>query len=132
MKTVSLELSKQLKDAGYPQESYFWWRVYDRTSEKEPHVVSKGEYERQYREPIRDYIHIASPLADEILDRLPFAVYIKKRTKKREFWFIVERLSHGWWLRYQYGKETIAPVIERSITEAAARCWLSLKKENLL
>src|SRR5436853_3088941 len=61
MKTVSLELAKQLKEAGYPQEGFHF------------NYISCYGGEPFLSPPYQDSHQIvySSPMADEILDKLP-------------------------------------------------------------
>ena len=66
MKTVSLELSKQLKESGYPQETEF---CYYRNAD-EYHFLRNPTINDKYLLPFPDKMY-ASPTSDEIFDELP-------------------------------------------------------------
>jgi hypothetical protein len=123
MKTVSLDLSKKLKEAGYPQEGYFVWTLLpnDLYSDKPtgysyqcmPAVaVSQGG--------------IASPTADEILEQLPEGTDFIKTAKvwrgfneaRKDYLFSCSVDDHK-----EFGT---------SLADAAAKMWLYLKEQGLL
>ena len=66
MKTVILDTAKLLKEAGFLQESYFWW------------VQDNGhwhlEHERPQGQEWENFECIAALTSDEILDQLPYEV----------------------------------------------------------
>lgn len=67
MKTVSLELAKQLKENGYPQMSDFSWT-------RDAELQNQTEYKLLVINPAHKahwVEYIASPSADEILEKLP-------------------------------------------------------------
>src|SRR5690349_7346958 len=80
MKITSLELSKQLKEAGYPQESYFYWNEYTVNHNKgwklqhwtPEHMDNyRKNYEGKAKGGLIAKTIIASPTADEVLEQLP-------------------------------------------------------------
>ena len=114
MKTVSLELSKQLKEAGYPQETEF---CYYRNAD-EYHFL-RNPFEGKMRPfPEKTY---ASPTADEILEQLPEYV-------------MVHRENSGWYCEFKTvsGRKTDIGFFGDTIADAAAKMWLYLKKEKLI
>jgi hypothetical protein len=119
MKTVSLELAKELKEAGYPQDTYFQW------------FEDGSLVHTESRNPLRC---IAAPIADEILDllpaytALPFFLYIWKDDKGlyRIVYCSSADLVSG-------GKQPNYPVEkQKSLAEAAGLMWLYLKKNELM
>src|SRR2546430_114196 len=73
MKTVSLELAKQLKEAGYPQYSEFMWSnwYYGELKFGEGKENFQGEYRIIHIPPFNDPKNqFAAPTADEILDSI--------------------------------------------------------------
>jgi len=60
IKTVSLELSKQLKETGFPQETYLYWRL----------AGNLGWQLEVHYGLLKDKL-IAAPTAEEIFERLP-------------------------------------------------------------
>jgi hypothetical protein len=73
--TVSLELSKKLKGAGYPQEGEFWWvcLLEHETSQPIRYMLEpKGKYPSCLSNEVwtNEEDNIVAPLASEILERL--------------------------------------------------------------
>ena len=134
--TVSLETAQELKEAGFPQDSTFAYYSNAYYSKKENAVTilrfSEGkEHLLLINSGEWDFVCVA-PTAEEILEKLPTAIYIKKRIHKWEYWINVERLSHGWIIRYCRGKETLCIVVAPVFTEALGEMYLYLKKEGLI
>lgn len=150
MKTVSLELAKQLKETGFPQEAEFWWVIEDPDWNEEPAVKHKSTL---VNKPPRDNV-IAAPTADEILDQLPPRIQFKKKVKKNPDWSIdfipdneLEELKHSgfltinnpnrWVVNYMsnacFGIQNMAEVFyddNQNLANAAAKCWLYLKQNK--
>jgi len=76
---TSLELSKKLKKAGYPQEGEFWW-IANIKSWDLPELCYKG-YLYQYQ----DCNKIVAPLASELMERLPIFTWICKHDINGEY-----------------------------------------------
>jgi hypothetical protein len=134
MKTVSLELSKQLKEAGCPQETHFVWNIFeDHTLEgghSEEERASLVTHEYASKKPVWKYsddFH-ASPTADEILDQLPIKIEVENT-----YWelTIEHHFSGVWGLRYGF-EVAVTGLSNGSLADAAALMWLFLKKEGLL
>lgn len=119
MKTVSLELSKQLKETGYQQISEFYWiQDIDETWVRTRLTIIKER--------------IASPTADEILDQLPDLI-----TKDgREYELEIGKGKIKWGVVYNWEKydeqRYLLHATGNCLADAAAKMWLYLKKEGLL
>jgi hypothetical protein len=141
MKTTSLELSKQLKEAGFPQEgsSFYYWRRGGRPYQLD---CSKELY-------TGDKALIAAPLAEEILDLLPDDIPEHpdgRGTKmltidKQNAYFDEEGdlVDADWTVYYHtrnYGKKETDygnyVSVGLTLADAAARLWLYLKQNNPL
>lgn len=122
MKTVNLELSKQLKEAGYnnPNTKFGW---------------VAGCLMAFPETTIWEY---PSPTADEILDLLPnyiseypngFYLTLRKNNEEErgDKYSCFYAPAQGNVKKYNLANED-----ENSIADAAAKMWLYLKKENLL
>lgn len=139
MKTVSLELAKQLKEAGYPQEGYFFWWVNVTDKSQNPilaHFQGTQSNEDYLNEHEDKYEFFAAPTADEILDRLP-----KKITVSEMDYFLdvyhEEDVLDEWVVAYNYIRHNLGfkshhREMEETIADAAAKMWLYLKKEKLI
>lgn len=130
MKTVSLELAKQLKEAGYPQVSTFMW---DDNGDLRVGIgqVQRPHFKTAYPNELEIEVNecFASPTADEILDQLPHSInfdYYLEIYKKQPYWMLSYR-------KYQE-QEAIGNIQgpKDNLADAAAKLWLYLKKEGLL
>lgn len=110
---VSLEIAKQLKEAGWTKETEFWWVIYD-----------KDWFLAHIDEGLTDTNNqIPAPLATEILEELPKGkIRILNRYKHYEVYFEHDDKLP---IDQQY-------ITNMSLPEALANMWLYLKKEKLL
>lgn len=124
---VSLELAKQLKEAGYPQErGAFVWGVWG--GGYEIYYVKnegKSEWEGEF---------CAAPLASELGEQLPLHFSVSKsKSVKDPRW-----MSRCWWgdapdpLRPVNKKTEWYQESDKGMADSMAKCWLYLKKNNLL
>lgn len=115
MKTVNLELSIKLKEAGYPQrKSHYGWVLEYRPDKYK--LMVRGAYTE-----LHDELIVAdSPTADEMLDRLgSFMLY--------------KSIDRGYFLEEVGEEEGITyKKLDKSLADAAAKLWLLLKKEGLI
>lgn len=140
MKTVSLELAKQLKEAGYPQEGYFNYRENGDFYMGNTYLRGSSESINQER--------FTAPTADEILDRLPQEiVYIEKGHTKDYKVTCSLRINledKNFWYQSDYddcpcgcGDYYVKSIgtkkdIYDSLADAVGNLWLYLKKEKLI
>lgn len=129
MKTVSLSLAKQLKEAGYSNEwsTFYWEDLFDGNAQ----LVT--EKEKAHYQDGKEIKYWAAPTADEILDRLPWQIkdgidrgrlvveksFFDKRWK-------VTYVDYGSGGRFAQSNE------DENIADSAAKMWLYLKEQNLL
>ena len=140
MKTVSLEIAKELKSNGFPQETFFAYGAYERQDgtyldddyilKINPRTTNRIEWGiKNYAEAMDDFI--ASPTAEEILERTPHQLLIKDVL----YQLTITKIN-GWTWGISYigvhTNKTLQAEVEDSLAEAAGECWLFLKKENLL
>jgi hypothetical protein len=131
MKTVSLELARQLKEAGYPQDTYFEWFDCHGNFSLEKHISDEfhGDDDKNY---------FAAPVADEIVD-----VLLREIKKKHTaYWLCIEPAnllegtpseSKGFAVGYRNNMEWMRPFFEElSIADAAAKVYLHLEEKRLL
>lgn len=125
MKTVSLELSKQLKEAGYPQNMDWIYSWYCSESDCEERELQTRD--DNYCESCGRVVEvILSPTADEILEQLPARL---KDGDELEMIKYPEKYVVGYWHeadQWSMAEEDI------SLADSAAKMWLYLKKEGLL
>lgn len=145
MKTVNLELSKQLKEAGYPQESaeheYCGGHVWYHDDQIEGKFEECGSTDLlgkdQYcnKEELTCEYFIASPTADEILDKLP--EHVGEILKKGSGGLTISKYKDEYAVWYCSAKDRTSlfgPTLTHfgTLADAAAQMWLYLKKEGLL
>ena len=137
IKCTSLELSKQLKKAGYKQEGEVWWVS-----------VRKGEPELYYREQLgmletnspHAYKRICvAPTVAELGERLPKIVEdnIDGRPIQFEINIIrpIDCRAPQWDIFYISpfeGKDILVEIGDDTLANAMAKMWLYLNKEGLL
>lgn len=130
MKTVNLELSKELKEAGYPQEARFrWYSGIDHL--KDEHIyLSESAFDNLYQPKAI----AASPTADEILERLPSFFLAEFDGIEYNHQIVIEKEDSS----YLVGAKNLTDgcymenVVDESLADALAQMWLYLKKEGLL
>lgn len=145
MKTVNLELSKQLKKAGYPQGDGIRW--YNRYIGKFPEEHKRyTEWEKlDWQKRGIEWESVLSPTADEILEQLP--VYAQFEKQSLPFEFRMHKTIGGefpdeyeiFYCRYRRiitdkedNYQERVRCWSESLADAAAKCWLCLKKEGLV
>ena len=120
---VSLELSKQLKEAGYPQEGIWWW------IKGKNHMKGKIELSLDNPSSTVGFVHwskiAVAPTVAELGEALP----------KRYASMINDNDNEGYqamcWCMSNEPRD-IKPMYAPTEADARAKCWLYLKKENLL
>ncbi len=124
---VLLELSKELKEAGYKQEGLFWWVVNTFFSDEDKplkYYLSREE---------KGFDSIVAPTVAELGEALPSPVttYHKNSDTKYRVAIDVSLAKYIW---TGIGDNTYKPINFYADTEANVRAlmWLYLKKENLL
>lgn len=120
MKTVNLQLSKELKEAGYPQEAEKWWWEDNFGLEKNK---SRTLRDNKPHNPKNGWVYFASPTADEILEQLPENILYEHFMP----YLLIEKKLSKWTISY-----TNLEMTDISLADAAAKMWLYLKKEGLL
>lgn len=130
MKTVSLELTKQLKEAGFPQdpkESYFAWEIgTDGKPYLEKNIIEKGGDEPSY---------FAAPIADELLESLPNTL---NRGSEIPWYLVIRKVietvdNDEYQIFYERGfNNHIVMEFDENLADALAKMWLYLKKHNYL
>ena len=117
---TSLELSKQLKEAGYKQEGEFWWAETSKgnllCSRETTDIISTDDLESTYD----------APLASELMERLPKELQIKKFEDFYQITFPAIEMN-----RIAPNDED-ALIQDENLCNALAKMWLYLKKEGLL
>ena len=130
--TVSLELAKELKEAGYPQESLFYWindsidseyfiggNFQNNEDEEEPYIDFDW-----LKEEKRDFY--SAPTVAELGEALPKRVGEGRLVIE---WNDIESVK-SWLVRYYGGSGGYG--CQKKLADAMAKMWLYLKKEGLL
>lgn len=142
--SISYELAKELKDAGYPQKAGMIWlfldtrKVFD--SVKDVWKTRRKEWKSLYCKNPEEFngknVWLAKPSLEELIEAVPKTVfsedwnthcefqlwYVKEDYPKTDFW----RAVYHWIDRTtekQYDSDGATP------TEAVARLWLALNKK---
>lgn len=121
MKTVNLQLSKQLKEAGFPQESDCKWNLPSEMRLHPNREVMK----------IAGELFVAAPTAEEVMDLLPQKVVVQEREALMEFYKMEKPLNH---YKVCYAFKVSEPIkfIDESLADAAAKMYLYLAENHLL
>lgn len=141
MNTVSIELAKELKEAGFPQGGLsFNWIMVD--GEYRVYHVSAEFRLIDYKSSVEKVC--SAPTAEEILESLP--VFVQFEKESLPFSFRIEKEIGGdfpdefvvLYVRYSKTINSERDYQERgrttneSLAEAAGKMWLYLKRNNLL
>jgi hypothetical protein len=121
-RVTSLEISKQLKNAGWNKATEFWWRQL-----KDPDANKDWELGRYVNED--EYKVLPAPLVTEILEGLPVCDIHKK--------YYTKEVNDTPELYYQVHirNESVTKGInttDDTLPNALAKMWLYLKKEGLI
>ena len=126
---VSLELSKQLKEAGYEQEGIWWWNI--DTAYKNPRIVVEPTGKWAEFNIIKHCI--VAPTVAELGKRLPVEI-----EKDLDYYRLdIEKENKYWRIRYyyytrDYGDEVLHTVEADTLANAMAEMWLYLKERGLI
>lgn len=129
---VSLELAKQLKEAGYPQDGIFWWCGYYDTEDDE--VIWNVKF--SHGKPTAPRYVYPAPLASELGEELP--AYIEQPQSNIAFRLNTLKRPDHWFVGYTnpewcyLGKNKDGFVNAETESDARAKMWLYLKSEGLL
>lgn len=114
---TSLDWSKKLEEAGWPQDqSIFWWKY---------EVTFSGNFWMVGQRPHKDAEKFAAPTAEEILRRLPKEELTIRH--RNSLWMID-------FLRFdENGNKTHSYIFEGdTLANAAAACYCYLAEQKLL
>lgn len=136
---VSLELAKDLKQNGYPQESLHYWKNYMLTAYEwqkqnsfwlsdSTYDIDEEAYDNYYRKRKPDMEIYTAPTSTEIGEKLPNEVVIQRKTVILPDGTEIE---NQWCAIYVAGENTTFEYDENE-TNARAKLWIWLKKNNLL
>jgi hypothetical protein len=125
--TTSSELSKELKENGFKQNSFFWW-TNELDSESGGFInelinIHAFEYDK-----LND---ISAPTAEELLEELPEIVWKKEKIYKIPYRLIIHK-GEKYYVNYEADKSLHKGFLEEKLCNALAKMWLYLKKKGLL
>jgi len=141
---VSLEIAKQLKEAGWKKETEFWWekifvietaKLYPQEKVLSIRLVKGKPIISEEDDGVLFY---PAPLATEILEELPEEFEYKEHTYrlqigKNDKWYAVwydstDKIEiNSAWSKLTFNEEN-----EDTLPNALAKMWLYLKKERLI
>jgi hypothetical protein len=133
IKTVSLELAKELKEAGFPQETDLFWASTG--------VCPSGHVIPKERVPVYqiEFSAIAAPTAEEILGRLPPVIKFMEKTdvstigwKRLYMWMGGDQFDNVRSFHIGFNDRPETAIKEINLAEAAGRMYLYLKEQDLL
>jgi len=120
----SLELAKRLRELGVKQESLFWWVLVN---------PETNQWELTAKENSKSFTSshkISAFTVAELGEMLPWAFW----KDSEEYWLVVERLSNGWWIRYDKNdkkSKTIATAVDKTETNARAKMLIYLLENKV-
>lgn len=122
---VSLDLAKQLKEAGYSQQSEFYFRPTGSIYHGDGHPTLPDD--------------VAAPLSTELLEQLPETIYDEDESSGMKYDLDIWKKEGLYHVAYWWDEDTrrLSNVkhmkfSDASLPNALAEMWLWLKKENLL
>jgi hypothetical protein len=133
--TTSLELSKQLKEAGYPQDSgtfYYWCggKKLPGGMRHEPFLTHTTRYSESSAHNM-----IAAPTVGELGEALPQKIEVPFDGNMESVRLQITHYSDGWYVNYVSPFESLLAqggIVESRLEDAMTKMWLYLKKEGLL
>lgn len=131
--TVSRELAQKLKDAGYPQKS-FWSFGGDPLVDDKLQILDCGRVYHLKRDD-KSWVFYAAPLSDELLEQLPRSIPSKIYDgKKAELWLRKDDGKYFVWY-YVTGIEDVESDFGAHAdmpANALAKLWLWAKENGHL
>ena len=130
---VSLEIAKQLKEAGWKEPTIHQWsdNYYGVLTFGKPAENFKGEYRIVDSPVMLDDTEYPAPFATEILEELPFII---TDSENRSYLLTIERIEGNYWIRLiaMDNAQRYFGAVDKSFTNALAKMWLYLRKEGKL
>jgi len=115
---VSLELSKKLAEAGYPQEGYWWWNQHFRDFREDNDYAILERDNKAY-----DYVRIcAAPTVSELMEQLPVTIPTEKHLQITKW----DNATGGHFFAVDYGIVDHNGFSDVSLANACAKMWLWL------
>jgi hypothetical protein len=136
--TVSVKTAQLLKDAGFPQETYFWWISTSHRITKQAKRINYytrlGRIDEHHRSASLED-DLAAPIAEELLQHIrPFhkedTTYISTFITDhslRDDEYVPIYVS---WFTAPDDKNGLPAFRNESLAELAAECWLYVKRRG--
>ena len=121
---VSLELAKQLKEAGYKQKGYFYW--IKPTGKNRKYILINKDTYGFCLDKTCNHQPIVTPTIAELLNQLPC------RIEKNQcgYWLMIESYTQSF-LVYYICSQRLCETQDILLSNALAKMWLYLKKEKI-
>ena len=133
---VNLDLSKQLKEAGYPQEGLWWWTEWSTgTVDTDISICADSELLRVDGTEYGQFMRICiAPTVAELGERLPRYIELKVIAGQTQthYLYTTKSFNNEWGVFYAMNNGRTRHHREYADTEAdcRAKMWLYLKKRN--
>lgn len=125
---VSLELAKELKEAGWNKETEFWWVGFTKDGLFE--LVHNREFTQSWK---GNWIKIPAPLATEILEELPDMYPMQSGADCYGEWLLYWKEEEFWNVGvFKEQKFVVGIIQDKSLPNALAKMYLYLRKEKLI
>lgn len=124
IRTVNLETAKKLKDAGFKQDTQYYWKI--NPFNDEWYITSLRMDKR--------FAAFSAPTTDELLEELPACV-VKEIASKHDVncWLQIDKIGDSeYYVGYVHSQNVLYDLFNESLPEALSQMWLFLKKEGLL
>lgn len=128
---VSLDLAKQLKEAGYPQGTEFYWHRRGKDVSENPAYKSRVIDQRTLNTMSDQGSYVAAPLATELLEQLPPRI----EGEDLEVYKGIGGPDYHYYVQYaarRHNEGVLQCLGAESLPDALAQMWLWLKKEGHL
>lgn len=119
---VDLEIARELKENGFPQNNdYYWYKNND-------WFISRPNYDDAFEDKMRYY---SAPTSDEILKELPNTIEWIGEYTIIDYDLVIEKTKNGYEVSYSESNSLHIEFSEKS-SNALAKMWLYLKKEGYI
>jgi hypothetical protein len=119
--TTSFELSKELKENGFKQDSICFFCDITHSHEKpKMSLCIKTPF-------VSERDKISAPTAEELLEELPEKIIYSETFK--QYWYLKINIHNQYGFNVSYGNYNTQ---DKKLCNALAKMWLYLKKNNLL
>ena len=127
---VSLELSKKLKEVGYPQEGEFWWVKHKKLEEWCLSDTPNRENNEFFDSS--NFIRVIAPLASELMERLPLSIGYIPPDIDPGYGLVIQPVADRVYVYYFNGKKEYCRVYDTNLCNALAKMYIYLAENKLL